>query len=157
MEPKDKNLSPLLEEHNLYNLIKGPTCFKSCQGRCIDLLLTNKKHSFMMTQSFETGFSDHHHLIYTVLKSTYNKAPPKKLLYRDYKNWSEERWKMDLERNLCASHPASYSEFESVFMTTLEASAPLKTKVVRANNKPHATKELHNAIMVRTNLKKGCK
>ena len=110
MEPNDKNLSPLLEEHNLYNLIKGPTCFKSCQGRCIDLLLTNKKHSFMMTQSFETGFSihHHHHLIYTVLKSTYNKAPPKKLLYRDYKNWSAERWKMDLERILCASHPASY-------------------------------------------------
>ena len=35
MEPNDKNLSPLLEEHNLYNLIKGPTCFKSCQGRCL--------------------------------------------------------------------------------------------------------------------------
>ena len=156
MEPNDKNLSPLLAEHNLYNLIKGPTCFKSCQGRCIGLLLTNKKHSVMMTQSFETGFSDHHHLIYTVLKSTYNKAPPKKLLYRDYKNWSEDRWKMDLERNLRASHPASYSEFESVFMTSLEENAPLKTKIVRANNKPHVTKELRKAIMVRT-TQKGCK
>ena len=91
MEPNDKNLSPLLEEHNLYNLIKGPTCFKAHQGRCIDLLLTNKKHSVMMIQSFETGLSDHHHLIYTILKSTYNKAPPTKLLYHDYKNWSEER------------------------------------------------------------------
>ena len=60
----------------------------------------------------------------------------------------------DLERNLRASHPASYSEFESVFMTTLEANAPLKTKVVRTNNKPHVTKELRKAIMVRTNLKK---
>ena len=39
-------------------------------------------------------------------------------------------------------------------MTTLEANAPLKTKVVRANNKPHVTKELRKAIMVRTNLKK---
>ena len=96
----------------------------------------------MMTQSFEAGFSDHHHLIYTILKSTYNKAPPKKLLYREYKNWSEERWEMALERNLRTSHPANYSEFELVFMTTLEANAPLKTKVVRANNKPHVTKEL---------------
>ena len=128
--------------------------FQVLLGTVIDLLLTNKKHFFMMTQSFETGFSDHHHLIYTVFKSTYNKSPPKKLLYRDYKNWSEDRWKMDLERNLRASHPASYSEFESVFMTTLEANAPLKTKVVRANNKPHVTKELRKAIMVRTNLKK---
>lgn len=29
MEHNDKNLSPLLEEHHLYNLIKGTTCFKS--------------------------------------------------------------------------------------------------------------------------------
>ena len=108
MEHNDKNLSPFLDEHNLYNVIKGPTCFKSHQGRCIDLLLTNKKHSFMTTQSFETGFSDHHHLIYTILKSTYNKAPPKKLLYRDYKNWSEECWEMDLEGNLRTSHPVKF-------------------------------------------------
>ena len=80
-----------------------------------------------MTQSLETGFGDHHHLIYIILKSTYNKAPPTKLLYRDYKNWSEERWKMDLGRNLRTSyHPASYSELESVFMTTLEANASQK-------------------------------
>ena len=78
-EPNEKKLSPLIEDYNLYNLIESPTCFKSSKGRCIDLVLTNRKHSFMHSKSFETGFSDHHHMIFTILKSTFDKVPPKKL------------------------------------------------------------------------------
>ena len=70
MEPNDSNMITLTRDHNLY---KGKTCFKSQHGRCIDLILTNKKHSFMKSESFETGFSDHHHLIYTILKSVQRK------------------------------------------------------------------------------------
>lgn len=33
----------------------------------------------MMTQSFEIVFSDQRNLVYTILQSTYNKVPPKKL------------------------------------------------------------------------------
>ena len=35
------------EAKKLFGLFKGPTCFKASKGRCIDLVLTNKKHSFM--------------------------------------------------------------------------------------------------------------
>lgn len=38
-------------------------------------------------------------------------------------------------------------------MTTLDANAPIKTKIVRANNIPHVTQELRKAIVVRTKLK----
>ena len=62
IEVTDKNLIPLIEAYEFYSLIKKATCFKSKKGRCIDLMLTNRKHSFMKSQSFETGFSDHHHL-----------------------------------------------------------------------------------------------
>ena len=85
-ESNEKKLSPLIEDYNLYNLIKNPTCLKSSKGRCIDLVLTNRKHSFMHSKSFETGFSDHHHMIYTILKSTFDKVGPKKITYRDYKD-----------------------------------------------------------------------
>ena len=60
---------------------------------------------------------------------------------------------MVLGRNLRTSHPASYSEFESIFMTTLKANASLK-KLVRAINIPYVTQELLKAIMIRTKLKK---
>ena len=65
MEQNDRNIVTLTRDHNLYNLIKGETYFKSQHGHCIDLILTNKRHLFIKSQSFETRFSDHHHhLIY---------------------------------------------------------------------------------------------
>ena len=100
MEPKDPKMTPLIEDCNLYNLIHNPTCYKTENGRCIDLILTNKKHSFLKSRSFETGYSDHHHLIYTMLKCTYTKVPPKKIRYRKYKNFSEEQFQIELDANL---------------------------------------------------------
>ena len=47
LEPDDLALSSLIQDHDLYNMIKHPTCFKSAKGRCIDLIFTNRKHSFM--------------------------------------------------------------------------------------------------------------
>ena len=55
----------------LSNLIKGPVCFKSANGSMIDLFLTTNKHLFQKTDSFETDISDNHHLIATVLKTTF--------------------------------------------------------------------------------------
>ena len=52
----------------LSNLIKDPTCFKSADRSMIDLLLTMNKYLFQKTNSFETGISDHHHLIAKFLK-----------------------------------------------------------------------------------------
>ena len=79
MEVGDRALDPLINAYHLPSLLKGPTCFKTSRGRSIDLILTNEKHSFMKSQSFETGFSDHHHLIYTILKSTFVKLPPRNI------------------------------------------------------------------------------
>ena len=52
MEPNDTDMQYFLDNLELYNLIQGKTCFKSTQGSCTDLMLTNKKHSFMQ-------FTDH--------------------------------------------------------------------------------------------------
>ena len=95
-ESNDKTLSPLIEDYNQYNFIENPTCFESSKGRCIDLVLKNREHSFMHSKSFETGFSDHDHMIYTILKSTFDKVDPKKNIYRDYKSWSLEKFKQEL-------------------------------------------------------------
>ena len=64
-------LKPLINGCNMYYLIKE-------EGSCVVLILTNKRHSFMKPQTFETGFSDHHHLVYKILKLTFSKVPPKK-------------------------------------------------------------------------------
>ena len=56
-------------------------------------------------------------MIYTMLKSTVEKAEPIKLIYRDYKNFSFD-FKADLE-NALKSCPNSYDSFEQCFSSKL--------------------------------------
>ena len=84
-----------LNEHDLINLIKNDTCFKG-EGSCIDLILTNRKFSFKNSTSFEIGLSDHHHLIYSMLKTMFDKEEGKILTYRDYKTFSLKKFSSEL-------------------------------------------------------------
>ena len=62
---------------------KNKTCFKGADS-CIDLMLTHRKHYFKKTSSYETEPSDCHHLIYSVMKTTFKYEKPKKIIYRNY-------------------------------------------------------------------------
>ena len=75
------HLEHFLHSNGLNNLIKG----NKGKGSLIDLILINRKFSFKNTQSFETGLSDHHHMVYTMLKTTFQKSEPKQLVCRDSK------------------------------------------------------------------------
>ena len=108
------------------------------------------KHSFFASQSLETGFSDCHHLIHTVLKTQFTKLQPKRIRFCDYKKFSESQFLSEL----VATNPEDLTEFENVFVETLNKHAPHKTVRVRGNNKSHLTKELRKAMMLRTRLKK---
>ena len=110
LEPSTGILKTFMNSNALYNLINVDTCFKG-KGTCIDLILANRKYSFKITNTFETGLSDRHDMIYTMLKSTFEKAEPINWTYRDYKNFSFDRFKADLE-NALKSCPNSYDSFE---------------------------------------------
>ena len=153
LEPTNPDLTDFMVSHSLYNHMREKTCWKSSAGTCIDLILSNKKHSLMHTGTVETGLSDHHALIYTMLRSHYMKAPPRKFSYRNYKNFDRERFALDLSDRL-SSDITSYAEFEEIFVKLLDEYAPLKTKVARANSQPHVSKDLRKAIMRRSQLKK---
>ena len=73
MEASDVEMQKLIQSYDLYSMIKKPTCFKSRYGRCIDLMLTSKKYSFMNSLVLENGESDCHAMIYSMLKSTFIK------------------------------------------------------------------------------------
>ena len=62
----------------------------------IDLNLTNNKFSFKNTQSFETGLNDHYHMVYTFLKTSFQKSEPKQFICRDFKNFYFESSENDL-------------------------------------------------------------
>ena len=151
MKPGDSILKAFMQSHNLFNLIKSNTCFKG-RGSCIDLILTNRKFCFKNSSTFETGLSDHHHLIYSMLKTTFKKEDSKRLIYRDYKNFNNEYFQNDLKNGL-SKCPKNYESFENVFVTVLDRHAPRKTKILRGNQKPHVDKNLRKAIMKRSELK----
>ena len=64
IEQSDPSLKTFLNSNNLYNLIKSNTCFKD-KSSCNGLFLANRKYSFKFSGSYETGITDHHHMIYT--------------------------------------------------------------------------------------------
>ena len=77
--------------------MKEKTCWKSQSGTCIDLIISSKKYSLMNTGTIKTGLSDHHSLIYTMLKTTYQKLPPKIIKYRNWKFFNEDLFKFKLD------------------------------------------------------------
>ena len=72
MEPNCLALTSFMQSFNLSNLIKTNTCFKG-KGTCIALILTNRKYCFKHSSTFETGLSDHHHLVYSMLKTCFKR------------------------------------------------------------------------------------
>ena len=153
LEPTDPKVLNFLELNNMTNIIKSKTCFKSKQGSCIDLILTNTPKNIKNKGTVETGLSDFHHLIYSMLKTKFIKLPPKIIKYRDYRNFNEIYFLQELNYCIANNYIGNYDEFENIFTNILNRHAPLKTKFLRANNKPYVSKELRKSIMKRSHLK----
>ena len=143
-------LDSFLDERKCKN-IKNKTCFKSVKGLCTDLILTSRPSLHQFTNVFEAGISDHHLLIYTMLKSTYTKMESKVLSRRRYKNFSEQSFLQDLKQRL--SNTGKFSDFNNEFKNTLNDHPPIKTSKICGYTKPHVNKVLRKEIMKRSNLK----
>ena len=150
-EPDVPIMASFLKAHNLYNHIKTKTCWKTPSGSCIDLVLSNNKYSFKSSGTAESGLSDHHSLVYTMFKTTYAKLEPLKYRYRCFKFFERDLFLKQL--SLMNVNVDSYDSFISNFTSLLDEFAPVKTRFLRANNKPHINKPLRKAIMTRSRLK----
>ena len=98
---KEANMKTFCNQYKLKALNEEPTCFKNYTNpSCIDLYLTNCPKSFQSTLTIETGLSDFHKLIVTVLKVKHEKVPPKIIHYRDYKNFDSNKFFEKLQLKL---------------------------------------------------------
>ena len=120
-QPTDSIMKDFMEANGLTNLTKSKTCSKG-KGSCIDLILTNRKYYFKHSNSIETGISDNHHLIYTMLKTAFSKAEPKLVHYRKYKTFNFESFKVS-QGNALGSCSANYDDFNQIFTSTLNQHA----------------------------------
>ena len=78
LSTENPNLKNFMCSFDLESLKKSPTCYKSTNPTCIDLILTNNKNHFLKPATFETGFSDHHKLTTTILRKAISKCNSKK-------------------------------------------------------------------------------
>ena len=155
MTETEEQLKTFLELYSLKNLVKEPTCYKSHMPKCIDLVLTNRNRSVQKTTTVESGLSDFHKMVVTVLKTTFPKQGPIVINYRNYKKDDENVFKSDLRQELQKIDPSNlnYSSFETAFDRVLDKHAPVKKKYVRANDKPFMTRALRKATMLRSRLR----
>ena len=105
------------------------------------MLLTNRKYCFKNTSSFETDISDNHHLIYSMLKTTFEKEESKKVTCRVYKQFQCENFEKDLTSSLKNCN-GEYENYEQNLIKVLNTHAPKKVKILRGNHKPHYNKNL---------------
>ena len=120
------------------------------------MILTNRKYSFKFPTTFETGLSNHHHLTYLILRTTFLKEELKILIYCDFKKVTYSDFQSELNLNL--SEPSSrdsyeYCTFDKSFVEVLDKYAPKKRKIFRGNHKPHVSKTLYSAITKCSQLK----
>ena len=152
-EDTEPILSQLLHAHEAKNIVKDKTCFKNPDNpSCIDLFITNSPKSFQNTTAISTGLSDFHKMTITVLKTSFTKAKPKEIFYRDYKTFNDEHFKTELKNALSSIEVRNYESFENIFIKILDKHAPFKKTIVRANHAPYMTKALRKAIMKRSEL-----
>ena len=131
-EDSEPCLSNFLYQYEARNLVKEKTCFKNPNNpSCIDLFITNSSNSFQNTGVVSTGLSDFHKMVVTVLKSTYTKAKPKEIAYRNYKDFDQTTFNKDLKTNLQLEIVKNYIDFEGIFLEVLNKHAPMKKKTIR--------------------------
>ena len=118
----------LLNLYDLSSLIDKPTCHKSQNPSCIDLILTNRKTLFNLSNTFEVGISDHHELVSTILKTGVVKGLPQVKIYRSYKNFDLDSFNNSLEYKIKNLSSNDYDNLEKTFEDTLNIFAPLKKK-----------------------------
>ncbi len=92
-------------------------------------------------------------MMYTTLKTTVERLPPKVVSYCCYGNFSEISFREQLVRKMQLNPAKDYPGFENLYVTTLNSFASKKSVYIRGNNKPRMSKQLRNAIRKRSWLK----
>ena len=70
----------------LYNLVKGPTCFKSKHGSLLDVILVNKSSIFYNTLNVVNSVSDFYNMVATMMRFHVPYKHDKYIQYRSFKN-----------------------------------------------------------------------
>ena len=121
---------------SLKSLIKKPLRFKNPDNpTSISLILTNRQKSFQNFIDIETWLSDFQSLLLLKVKSYLKKLEPKKLIYLDFKNFSNQQFRTELLKELSENNvdAGQLHLFQTIFLRLFNKLAPSKQKTLRNN------------------------
>ena len=156
LEANYKFISNFCESYNLSSLTQESMCYKNPENpSCTDLILTNSPHSFQCSSVVETGLSDFHKMIVTVMKTTFQRMPAKIRNYRDYKHFDINIFRESILYELAKEslNNTDLNKFIEICLKTLNNYAPSKKKYNKDNQMPFMNNDLSKAIMDRTILR----
>ena len=101
----------------------------------------------MKTNVFETGISDYHKMISTIMKLHFTRKSPKTKHYLDYRKFDIDYFSSELSHQLDSTFSSfkgnahhgefnEFSRFHRVFQNLLNIQALLKNKILRGSNSP---------------------
>ena len=151
LDYREERLTDFMQEYDLSNLVKEPTCFKSVTNpSAIDHIWVTDRKKFVHTKCYETGLSDWHKLTTTMLNISIPKTEPRVIQYRDYRNFKNSTFKQELQAELDLLQGDSYGIFDATLKSVLDKHAPIKKKILRSNSAPFMSKRLRKEIMQRS-------
>ena len=117
------HVQELCEVFNFTNLKKQTTCFTptATHPSLIDIILTNRPRAFQSSVTIETGLSDHHKMVLTVLKCHFARLQLTTIQYINYKYFDPEAFINDIKDGC--------SDFCAHFKSILDLHAPFKSKI----------------------------
>ena len=144
--------------YNLTNLINKATGNKNPNNpSCIDLLLKNFLKYFQNSSVIETGLFDFNKMVVTVMKTNFRKLEPKIINYRNYRYFSNDRFRekvtSELSKVVLENSGKGFNKFLVVRKEALNMYALLEKKYIRGNNSPFMNRALSKEIMKKSRLR----
>ena len=109
--PESKKSSDFCEINKLEHLLLKPSCFKDLLSSAIDLSVNDHKESFMSSDVYEAGISDHNKMIISVLRKTFADNKPKTVFYRWYKHFDQDSFNEILKDRISLPNLSSKNYF----------------------------------------------
>ena len=133
-----------METHNCFNLINNDNYFKGV-GSFIKLNLTSIKVYCEGNFLFKIGLSDHHHIIYSIIKSTFEKKEPKHSIYRNYNQFYCEHFENEKSSSL-VENGNNFNAYEKPLNNAINLNASKEVKVFRGYHELHCKKNFQKAV-----------
>ena len=133
-DPSESAVRDFCKIFSCKRLIKDNTCFKNLlKPSCIDLIITNSSKSFQNSVTLETGLSDIHKMMLTVMKVFCKKQKTNIVTYRNYKHFSNEAFMFDAKNSIIqmtsGNNELEFDQLKAALVEAIERHALIKSGI----------------------------